>query len=565
MPPDRLEIRTDSPPPARQGKSRSPWPGIVTAISLTCLVIAFYVVLSNRRVYQPPQPPQLTDSTNSSEAPPADAKPATAAAAAAAAAAEEIVDDPTGSLLWASPTTGAPLSLAYVPAGTQCLIHVRPSYLTQPPEGERVLAALGPWGDAAIDRLEAVALTKLADIEDVFISIVVTGDSRLDAVIRIELSEPLGNDELADRLDDATASVRNGTTYYVKHGRAWFLGDSATAANQAASSLLVTAPAPLVNELIDSQGQAPLLVRDIEALLRETDRERAATIVLAPRFLAASGNDLLTAEAAPLAKALQWLLGADAGAASLSVHFDDNFFAELRAAPTLNVSPHHLATKLQERLSAAPDAVEEMILARTWHPYGRKVLARFPEMLRALARYSRAAQEDRQSLVRCYLPTRAGHNLLMAGELLLTQPPSNAGPAEPAGPAQPKSIEERLATITSLTFAKETLERAIELLAEDIGSPIDINGTDLQLEGITKNQSFGIDLRRRPASEILVEVLRRANPDRSATGPADPRQKLVYVVEPGDSGGSGRIIVTTRTAAEKRGDRVAAPFLGKDR
>jgi len=186
-------------------------------------------------------------------------------------------------------------------------------------------------------------------------------------------------------------------------------------------------------------------------------------------------------------------------------------------------------------------------------------------MLRALARYSRAGQEGRQSLVRCYLPARAGHNLLMAGELLLTQPPDDAGQATADGPVRPKSLEERLATVTSLSFTKETLQRAVELLAEDIGAPIEINGADLQLEGITKNQSFGLDLKSRPASEILVEVLRRANPDRAATGPADPRQKLVFVIQPGDSAGPGRIIVTTRTAAEKRGDRLAAPFLGKNR
>jgi hypothetical protein len=44
-----------------------------------------------------------------------------------------------------------------------------------------------------------------------------------------------------------------------------------------------------------------------------------------------------------------------------------------------------------------------------------------------------------------------------------------------------------------------------------------------------------------------VELLRRANPDKEATGPADPRQKLVYVIQ------EGRIVVTTRSAAVRDG------------
>jgi hypothetical protein len=161
----------------------------------------------------------------------------------------------------------------------------------------------------------------------------------------------------------------------------------------------------------------------------------------------------------------------------------------------------------------------------------------------------------------------AGHNLLMAAELLLTQP--RAGESLPAvespGDLKPSTIHERLAAATSLSFSKDSLERALELLAEDIEVEIILQGADLQLDGITKNQSLALDLRNRPAGEILLEILLRANPDRTATGPADPRQKLVYVIQPGQAGGLGRIIVTTRTATEKREDRLPDVFLPRQR
>ena len=123
--------------------------------------------------------------------------------------------------------------------------------------------------------------------------------------------------------------------------------------------------------------------------------------------------------------------------------------------------------------------------------------------------------------------------------------------------SSPASIAERLQKKTSLRFAREELEAALNMLAQDIGVEIVIRGQDLQLDGITRNQLFAIDMADRPAEEILVEILRRANPDKLATGPADPRQKLVYVVGP------EAIFITTRAKAAERGERLPAVFQPK--
>ena len=83
----------------------------------------------------------------------------------------------------------------------------------------------------------------------------------------------------------------------------------------------------------------------------------------------------------------------------------------------------------------------------------------------------------------------------------------------------------------------------MQLLADEIGVPIVILGPDLQIEGITKNQSFGLDERDQPAEEVLLKILRQANPD----------GKLVYVIK--DVPGKGeQIWLTTRVAAAMRGD-----------
>jgi hypothetical protein len=93
----------------------------------------------------------------------------------------------------------------------------------------------------------------------------------------------------------------------------------------------------------------------------------------------------------------------------------------------------------------------------------------------------------------------------------------------------------------SLSFPRDTLERALELLAREIDTPIIILGADLQTEGITKNQSFGLDERDKTARDVLAKVLAQANPD----------GKLVYVIKPGEEGDEA-IYITTRAAAARR-------------
>jgi hypothetical protein len=131
-------------------------------------------------------------------------------------------------------------------------------------------------------------------------------------------------------------------------------------------------------------------------------------------------------------------------------------------------------------------------------------------------------------------------------------------PSNERGRAE-SSVRERLEKVTSLRFGRETLAAALDQLSKDVGVEIVIRAADLQAEGITKNQQFGIDVENKRAGEILVEILRLANPDKSATGPDDEKQRLVYVVRPGEDGAE-EIVVTTRAAAAARGDELPEAF-----
>jgi hypothetical protein len=118
-----------------------------------------------------------------------------------------------------------------------------------------------------------------------------------------------------------------------------------------------------------------------------------------------------------------------------------------------------------------------------------------------------------------------------------------------SAPVDRVEAEVGLDRVTTLAFPRDTLEHSLELLAAEIGVAIVIEGADLQSEGITKNQSFTLDQRDKPAREILLTILRLA----------DQSGKLVYVVRADRNGGES-IHITTRTGAARRSEPLGAGF-----
>jgi hypothetical protein len=474
-----------------------------------------------------------------------------------------LVDD-DGKTLWASPTNGKPLDLAYLPPGAQVMISIRPAALVKHAESEKILGAFEPIGQQAVEYIEHATTVALSDMERLVVGCQATSEGKWQATLVVYASRPIAGESLAAKLPGAREKEHAGKKYWVANERAYYFPDSS------ANKVLVIGPEDALRDVIDLAGQPPPLRRDIERLIAHTDSDRQLTIVFAPNTLFSQGQNIFVGELAPLRDPLFWFLGDELSGAALSVHLDENFFLELIATPTLETSPEKAARLLAERVAQIPDKLEAYVVSLNPQPYGRLVIARFPEMIRKLAAYTRSGFESDHAVLRCYLPAFAAHNLLLAVELTLAE--SSAAlphpPGEPASaggktaPTTSKSIKERLAKITSLKFTRDTLESALEQLSQDIGAPIIIRGPDLQADGITKNQSFGIDVSNKPAEEILIEILRLANPDKTATAPNDPRQKLVYIIEqkPDET---EQIVVTTRARAAERHDDLPPAFRTK--
>lgn len=450
-----------------------------------------------------------------------------------------------GRTLWVSPTAGKPLSLRYLPSGCQFILHLRPAELLATEEGQRAWRALGPAGEQAQRQLEALLGQPLAQVEMLLVGARPTSQGLPQERV---LVAKVDASQLPKPVSKQTPLVlQNGTKTYL-------LPDE--------DGMIVIASRPLMEEVLALKGEPPLLGRELELLVSQTDGRRQMTLLVTPSYLFTQSKPLLQGIGKPLADPLTERLPRTLKAAAVSLHLADNLYLETRVATTGRARLPQVAKGLGKLLRDLPEELQLAVLDADPDKYGRRVVAKLPAMARLLATQSRLGIEDRQIITNAYLPLEATHNLLLASELMLSQ---LAGPGEQTQQGNtitnrslPASIAERLQMPVSVAFDRDTLEMAIKYLSEEIQTPIVIQGRDLQLDGITKNQSFGLDANNQPAGEVLATILKLANPDKSATGLSDEKQKLVYVVD--NQSTTPKIIITTRAAAKKRGDQLPSLF-----
>ena len=187
-------------------------------------------------------------------------------------------------------------------------------------------------------------------------------------------------------------------------------------------------------------------------------------------------------------------------------------------------------------------------------------------MVRTLATYTRHRADRNHVILRCYLPAAAGQNLLMGAELTLaeSQGGGKSAPSPTAETGSAKSVRERLQRHTSLRFTKDTWRRPSRCLADDVGVEIIIRGPDLQLDGITKNQSFGIDLADKPADEILIANLAAREPRQNRDRPElTPSKSWSTSCSQNRRGGPEVDIRHHPSRGQKAGRNTSGGFYGK--
>lgn len=464
------------------------------------------------------------------------------------------IDEP----IWESPTHGTRLDLAYLAFGAQVVVTLRPAELLQQPEAERLLdpRTLGPLSDLLKKDLPALAGTGLENMRQVVIGLLdgSPGPPRLCFVV--QTVQPVAKEDLLKAWGDPTATksrdAPNKETFYSKNGRSYYLPKTE------GGQRIVMAPEQEMPDILLANGLAPELRLQMEVLLEKSDDQRLFNLLIAPDFLFTSGKTLFSGPAERLKAPLDDFLTIETEdkrfelpkAVLLSLDLrDERLFLEMRMDNSSKVKPSPvLARDALDKVRGLQKLVSHYVRDLYLSPYSKPVLWDYPEMVLSLVQQTVCGLDDKQVVLRACLPDKSAHNLALGAYLSLLETPG-AGDAVVATNDEPKkalTVNERLDQKIPLSFPRNTLEKSMELVGEEIGATIIILGSDLQLDGITKNQSFGIDEPEQPARQILQKIMKLAN----------PAGKLIYVVKPKEGSDEEVIYITTRAAAAKRGDKL---------
>lgn len=508
--------------------------------------------------------PSTGDPVVESISPPpgSEGEPAAVGAAAAPPLEEEKLTS-SGDPLWASPTRGAPLDLGYLAPGLRAVVALRPAALLETDEADKLLdpRTLGPLAEWTRTTLPTLAGTALENLDQALIGFVESGmgDPRLSLVLRYR--QPVAPETLLSAWGSPAQQTSGDKTFYQKEDWAYYVPPAGE------GKLAVIAPPADMPDILLADGKMPPpMGLEMEFLAQQSDAQRHFTAIVVPRFFTAGGKDLLSGIVGQRFRAAaEWFLlgehtpGELPSALLVSGHLDaDQFFLEERIYDS-TVSPQTItaAEAFQQRAQQLYRQIDRHVISLGLQPtgYSFEVLFAFRDMVKVLSQYTRAGVADKQIVLRTALPPMAAHNLALGAYLsLLENPPGGpvavAVATGSAAPSGPQTASQKLEKKMTLRFDRNTLEVSMQMISDEIGVPITILGTDLQLEGITKNQSFGIDESDQPAKVIMQKIMAYANPD----------GKLVYVIKPEEPGGQEVIFVTTRAAVEKRGDKLPPEF-----
>jgi hypothetical protein len=462
--------------------------------------------------------------------------------------------------MYDSPTFGEPIDLKYLTPGVEGIVAVRPADILRHPEGPKLLDPLvtGATADWARRYLPQLSGTTLGNIEQVIVGS--SADmTRLSVIVRASVS--ITPDDLRRSWGEPVEAIEspNGDRYLDKGGWSGWLPPEGRG-----QILVITLTKRMPEVMARASSELPA---NVAKLLAHSDRERLFTFVGSPRFfLHASGlfvwppsniekplvwfftgteTDSFGPDAESLSAVSKALNNAPAIMASGHLAGDQSFFELRISQPDAGPDGLELAQLFRERLDQFDRRANRWLFDRDISPAARDILLVYPDMLRELRKHTRVGVADGQIVLRSYLPAKAAHNLLLGAGLCLHQPLRGTQPDR-------STIMAKLDRKTTLAFDRNTLEIAMKLLSEDLGFPITIRGADLQLEGITKNQSFGIHEVDKPAREVFQKILRLANPE----------GKLVYIIKSALNGRDEEMFITTRAAVKKKREELPPEFAG---
>lgn len=323
-----------------------------------------------------------------------------------------------------------------------------------------------------------------------------------------------------------------------------------------------------VTQVAEAEGAPVLLPRQLEELWQTAHPTDAITMLSVPSFLIADSRVWVQQAAPPLLDWIQSTLTPESGGLLVRVVVapaspsDANAerrgsYVELRLAVSPGKNPAALKAKVLSRIDEASALAEEFLASRQVNPSWQVLATRLPSMWLFTGEQIRSAAIKREVVFNAYLPPLALPQLAL-GTLLAANTTATLAVASTDSPAPKLTVEELLARPMSVSFGQESLQFAVDTIVNEFGAElpegnlapsVEIIGADLQKNGITQNQQVrNFSKTDVPLRTVLTDLMLGANPDRTATGPSDPKQSLIWVVV--GEGDEASIKITTRDAAQ---------------
>ncbi len=488
-----------------------------------------------------------------------------------------------GKLPWAPPTAGTPYSLDLLPMGVEAMVFMSPrSWQHHGP-----VAPLVAWWESVQPESQQPWWQGIAipseGVEHITVAWYPGAEpSTSRYVVRIavqdakKLSDWISIEEWSAKPMTANAAGSRGSVWIRK-------GDSAPNAmvcdglGGTADSMTRTmtwGPAELLETLSETNGAASPLRRQLEMLRQASDASADLTLLVAPSFLYGDGKEILGADSPRILGLLRNVVDDKVQAFMLRTHWDPYWYVEWRSLGNDLQAASRNAASIKLMIESLSDQLEAALVTQPADPYWRAIANRFPQMLRALSRYTRTSAEDGQVVANAYLPPEAISNLAigswMAAQRDWTMVAS--APTNPKPPASGKTIEQWLDSPISLRIEQDSLENVLQAIATEVkdssGSPAEplpmaINGTAFQKDGITRNQQIrNFEFSDTPVREVLTSLARRANPVTTVQSPNEKDQKIVWVVlDDPATASKKKLELTTRAWAESNNATLPKEFV----
>ncbi len=473
-------------------------------------------------------------------------------------------------LLWVPPypADSKPPSLELLPPGPAGIASFAVADLLAKPAAVAFKQAFGPetkWlVQAAVNRSGVPA----ENLKRCTVALFPGVNGRPEVAFSVELVNPVPIAELSAKWNAFESRTADGNSIYAgdePQADAYFLGDSPQGKPDAEQKVSRFAVATLerIREVAENDGGTIPLVRSMQTLWNKTSQQSDVVLLLTPNFLFADGRQLIQNSVPEARDVLKQWLFPDVSMMSFSATLVDNsLYFELREIPSGNATPASLLKSFRDRVDGWSTWGDRFVIESNPDASWKLLASRLPLMLRFVAQQTRSTIEDEMLVASSYLPADAGAQVALATTLAMNTPRGGTQLAA-SGATKALSVDEMLQRPMSISFLQLSLQFAAEAVVDEFGQSLPegntmpkvrIIGGDLEKNGITQNQQIrGFERSDVPLRSVLTDLVLGANPDKTATGPSDVKQSLVWVIHPqGKPPGETEILITTRDAAKDK-------------